>query len=151
METWDKTFEVNVNAPLLIAHTLRNNISGGGVIINISSTDGLNGAVASIAYSASKAALINLTKSLTNVFSSKKVRVNSISPGWIGDGMGSPAIKFAKWFNPLERTANYEEIAEVVSFLLSDKSSFINGSNMIVDGGSQAVDFVLKKEAELTS
>ncbi|MCK9368391.1 SDR family oxidoreductase [Candidatus Dojkabacteria bacterium] len=150
MENWDKTLEVNLSAPMLICHTLRNSIDEGGVIVNISSTDGLKGALASIVYSVSKAGLTNLSLSLANVFGPKKVRVISLSPGWIGDGMGSPVIEDAKWFNPLSRTAEYEEIANAVSLLLSDKASFINGTNFIVDGGSMAVDYCLKKENDLT-
>lgn len=146
---WEKTFQVNLVAPMKIAHGLRENLNKNASIINISSTDGLKGAITSIAYSASKAALMNLTMSLANVFASKKIRVNSVSPGFIGDGMNSPAIADAKWINPLSRTGKYEEIAETVSFLLSEKASFINGSNIIVDGGTNSVDFFLKRESEL--
>lgn len=64
--------------------------------------------------------------------------------------MGSPALEYAKWLNPLQRTASYEEVAKVIRFLLSSDASFINGANIVIDGGSQATDFVLKKEAELT-
>ncbi len=150
-ENWDSTLEVNLTTPLLINYGLRNSIMQGGVIVNISSTDGLKGALASIPYAASKAALTNLSMSLANVFGPKKVRVVSLSPGWIGDGMGSPVIEDAKWFNPLGRTADYEEIANAISLLLSDKASFINGTNFIVDGGSMAVDYCIKKENDLTN
>ena len=150
MEVWDKTMEVNLNAPVILAHSLRENIEPGGVIVNIASTDGAKGSITSIAYSASKAALINVTQSLANVFSYKKVRAVAIAPGWVGDGMDSPAVKDAQWLNPLGRTAKYEEIASVVSFLLSEDASYVNGTTLTVDGGSSAIDYVLKKEAELT-
>ena len=61
MKTWENTFEVNLHTPLLLSQGLKDNIEDGGAIVNISSTDGMTGAVAGIAYSASKAALINLT------------------------------------------------------------------------------------------
>lgn len=150
MEQWDKTMEVNLNTPMLLSHSLRDNLVEGGTIVNISSTDGFIGSLSSIAYSASKAALINLTQSLANVYASTKVRVNAIAPGWVGDGMDSPAIEDAKWVNPLGRTAKYEEIAKVASFLLSEDASYVNGTTITVDGGSSAVDYVLKKEDELT-
>lgn len=149
-ENWDTTLEVNLTTPLLISYGLRNSIENGGVIINIASTDGLKGALASIPYAVSKAGLTNLSMSLANVFGPKNVRVVSLSPGWIGDGMGSPVIEDARWFNPLGRTAEYEEIASAVSLLLSSKASFINGTNFIVDGGSMAVDYCIKKENDLT-
>ena len=150
METFDKIMEVNLNAPMMLSHVLRDSIDKGGSIINISSTDGLIGSLSSIAYSASKAALINISKSLTNVYAQKKIRVNTIAPGWVGDGMDSPAIEDAKWINPLGRTGRYEEIANVVYFLISDQANFINGETLVVDGGSSAVDYVLKKEEELS-
>lgn len=151
MELWDKTMEVNLNAPVVICHALRNAVENGGSIVNIASTDGNIGSISSIAYSASKAALINVTKSLTNVFAPKKVRVNAVTPGWVGEGMDSPAIKIANENNPLGRTAKYEEIAYVVSFLLSEKSGYVNGTSLVVDGGDSAVSYVLKKESELTT
>jgi NAD(P)-dependent dehydrogenase (short-subunit alcohol dehydrogenase family) len=148
LENWDNTFSVNLNAPLVICHTLRNNIEKGGAIVNIASTDGMNGCYASIAYSASKSGLINLGKSLGNIFGAKGIRVNTISPGWVGSGMNSPAIKEAESNTPLGRTARATEVAKVVSYLISDEASFVNGANMVVDGGYGNVDPILKKEAE---
>ena len=150
LESYDRIMEINLNAPLIIVQTLRNNIENGGAIINIASTDGMVGAIASAPYSISKAGLINLSMSLANIFGPKKIRVNSISPGWTGDGMQSPAIQDAIWFNPLNRTGKYEEVANLVSFLISKKSPFINGTNIVIDGESRAVDFSIKKEAEYT-
>lgn len=149
-KNWDKVFEINLNAPFLISHGLRNNINSGGTIVNIASTDGLTGAFVSMSYSASKAALINLTKSMGNVFGKNKVRVVAIAPGWVGSGMDSPAIVEAMANNPLGRNANPEEIANAVSFVVSEGASFINGQTIIVDGGYTNVDPILKKEAEAT-
>lgn len=148
-EIWDDVFSVNLDAPFLLSHGLRNSLVKGGVIVNIASTDGLVGSFSSISYSASKAALINLGKSLANVFGSTGIRVNTISPGWVGSGMDSPAIKAAENTSPMGRTAKPEEIAEVVSFLVSDRASFLNGSNIVVDGGYTGVDTIMKMESEL--
>jgi len=147
---WDKVLEVNLNTPFILSHGLRNNFNKGSVIVNIASTDGMTGTFASVSYSASKAALINLTKSLGNVLGRRGIRAVAIAPGWVGSGMDSPAVKEAMANNPLGRNAKPEEIANVVSFLVSEKASFINGQTIIVDGGYQNVDPILKKEAETT-
>lgn len=148
IENWDKVIDVNLNAPLILTHGLRNNLSKGSVVVNICSTDGFTGSFVSLSYSASKAALINLTKGLGNIFGKDGIRVVGIAPGWVGSGMDSPAIKEAQSNNPLNRNATGEEIANVVSFLLTDKASFINGTIITVDGGYTNVDPILKKEAE---
>lgn len=151
VESWDKVIEVNLSAPFIISHALRNNINKGGTIVNITSTDGLTGAFVSISYSASKAALINLTKSMGNIFGTKGIRVVAIAPGWVGSGMDSPAIAEAMSNNPLGRNAKPEEIANVVSFVVSKEASFINGQTIIVDGGYTNVDPILKKEADAST
>ncbi|MCA9371450.1 SDR family oxidoreductase [Candidatus Woesebacteria bacterium] len=149
-DTWDQIFEVNLNTPFILSHGLRKNFNEGSTIVNIASTDGMTGAFVSMSYSASKAALINLTKSLGNVFGKNGIRVVAIAPGWVGSGMDSPAIKEAMENNPLGRNAETKEIANAVSFVLSPKASFINGQTIVVDGGYTNVDPILKKEAEAT-
>lgn len=149
MEIWEKTFEVNVNAPLLLVHGLKDQLENGASIVNISSTDGMVGSISGLAYSASKAALINLTQSFANILARKNIRVNAIAPGWIGDGMQAPKelLKEAAQLNPLKRNGTYEEIAQVVSFLLSEKSGYVNGTTITVDGGDAATNYILQKEA----
>jgi len=149
-DIWDKIFEVNLNAPFVLSHGLRSNFNNEATIVNIASTDGMTGAFVSMSYSASKAAPINLTKSLGNVFGKRGIRVVAIAPGWVNGGMDSPAIKEAMENNPLGRNAEAKEIANAVSFVLSPKASFINGQTIIVDGGYTNVDPILKKEADAT-
>lgn len=149
--SWEKTFEINVHAPLILTQALKDNIEEGGSIVTISSTDAMVGSISGMAYSASKAALINLTQSFANIFSGRKIRANNIAPGWIGDGMQAPTelLDLAESLNPLKRCGSYEEIASVASFLLSEKASYVNGATMVVDGGDQATSYVLQKEAEM--
>lgn len=151
MDIWDKTFEINLNSPLMLIQSLKDNLEDVGSIVNIASIDGLVGGISGLAYAATKAALINLTQSLANVLATRKIRVNVVAPGWIGDGMQSPEelLKQAAELNPLKRVGTYDEIAQVISFLLSDKSSYINGSVITVDGGERATSYILQQEAKL--
>lgn len=151
MEDWDKTIEINFNTPLLIVHGLKDQLVQGASIVNISSIDAMVGGIDGIVYAASKAALLNLTKSLAVILAKKKVRVNAIAPGWIGDGMQAPSelLKEAADMNPLKRNGTYEDIAQLVFFLLSDNSSYVNGTTIIIDGGDTATTEIYLKEAEL--
>ena len=148
-EIWDSTFEINLSAILVICLGLKDNIKSGGAIVNIASTDGMTGSFAGMAYSASKAALINLTKSLGNNFGSKEIRVNAIAPGWVNTDMDTEVVGDAPDLTPLGRNAKPEEVANVVSFLLSGRASFANGATFVIDGGYTNVDPIMKKEAEL--
>ena len=103
-------------------------------IINIASIAGINGKGSNVVYSASKAALINLTKSLALYL--KPIRVNSISPGYIKTDF----VKFPKKYyiemikkTPLERGGVPEDISDVVISLLS--MEYVTGHNIVVDGG----------------
>lgn len=146
--TWDRTIEVNLTAPLILSRTIGAAMDPGSSIVNISSTDGILGAYDGISYSASKAGLISITKSLGNTFGPRGVRVNAIAPGWIETAMvDDNAVQNAQETNPMQRTAKAEEIAHVVEFLISSKASYINGETIIVDGGGINVDYGLKKES----
>ncbi len=149
LKIWDSTFEVSLNAILIICLGLQNNINKGGAIVNIASTDGMTGSFGGMAYSASKAALINLTKSLGNNFGPKGIRVNAIAPGWVNTDMDTEVVGDAPELTPLGRNGKPEEIAEVASFLLSGKASFTNGATFVIDGGYTNVDPIMKKEADL--
>ena len=158
MDTWDSVFAVNVNAPLMLSVGLKTNMKKGSVI-NFVSTDGLKGSFSSIAYAASKAALINLTDSLAINFGydEKKIRVTAICPGWVKtfdekDPNSSEMVPFisrstGSQLCPLGRFANPEEIANVVSFLVSDKANFISGGFVPVHGGYNAVSFDMYAES----
>lgn len=152
LKIWESVFSVNVTAPLAISTGLVNSIVENGVIINIASTDGLKGSFSSMSYSASKAALINLTESLAINFGydKRKVRVVAIAPGWVKTDVNMiPEIswKVAPQLTPLGRFAETQEIANFVSFLASSKASFITGSTLIIDGGFNCVDYTFLRES----
>lgn len=159
IETWDRVFAVNVTAPLLLCVGLKKNLNKNAVIINMVSTDGQRGSFSSMAYAASKAALINLTDSLAINFGydDKKIRVTSVCPGWVKsfdeeDPSSSEMVPFisrstGSQLCPLGRFAEPKEIANVVSFLASDKASFISGGVVPVHGGYAGVSFDMYAES----
>ena len=111
-----------------------------GNIIFVSSTSGLNGDEGRFAYSSTKAAIINTTKTLSKELSNYNIRVNSISPGLTKtdlmlENTNEDIIKTEVEKIPLKRIARTDEIANVIIFLASEKSSYINGQNIVVDGG----------------
>lgn len=156
---WDRVLAVNVTAPLLLCVGLKSILNPNAVIINMVSTDGQKGSFSSISYAASKAALINLTDSLAINFGydEKKVRVTAVCPGWVktfdeDDPASSEMVPFisrstGSQLCPLGRFAEPKEIANVVSFLLSDKASFISGGFVPVHGGYSGVSFDMYAES----
>lgn len=148
-DEWDETLAVNLTAPLKLVHELRNNLKDGSTIVNISSVDGFCAAFDTIAYAASKAALISVTKSLAAILGPRNIRVNAIAPGWVETEMTIDTMPDeSKELTPLKRNAKPEEVANVASFLLSDQSSFVSGATVTVDGGLTVVDYTLFKESE---
>ena len=110
-----------------------------GSIINMSSVVGIAGNVGQVNYSASKAAVIGMTKSLARELAKKGIRVNAVAPGMIDTEMTqvlSEGIKEKILENiPLQRFGSADDIAEAVLFLVSDKSKYITGQVISVDGG----------------
>jgi NAD(P)-dependent dehydrogenase (short-subunit alcohol dehydrogenase family) len=149
-EMFDKVFNLNVKT---ILYSMRKAVKhfeeiGGGVIINISSIAGLYGGDAGATYTASKHAVVGLTKNTAFMYALKNIRCNAICPGAVATEIGNS--EFMKNINmegvqrtgigmPLNpRTGEASEIAKVAVFLASDDASFVNGQCIAVDGGWRA-------------
>jgi 3-oxoacyl-[acyl-carrier protein] reductase len=111
----------------------------GGCIINISSIAGIRGHSGLVVYSATKAGLDGMTRSLARELGPRGIRVNSIAPGYFESKMVNGLDKAAKVRiarrTPLGRLATVDDIAEVVLFMISPSAAFITGQTIVVDGG----------------
>lgn len=142
-ENFIKTLDINLVAPFLLCQKIGPKMKENkyGVIINISSTNGIDTPyIESIDYDASKAGLISLSNNLAN-YLAPYVRVNTICPGWINTNMNKNLdeefITKEQEKILLHRFGNPGEVADLVSFLVSDKASYINNSIIRIDGGKK--------------
>ena len=146
VEEWDRIMAVNVKGVFLgTKHSIAEMRKvGGGSIINISSTAGLVGSTRSSAYTASKGGVRLLTKSTAVQYAGEGIRANSIHPGpidteMIAENIGTPeglAQSVARV--PLGRVGTIDDVAYGALFLASDESSYMTGSELVIDGGVTA-------------
>ena len=146
-EQWHRTIAVNLDAVFaLIKHAVaRMKKQGGGSIVLISSTSGQRGEAFHCDYSATKGALISMTKSLSTELAGDGIRVNCVAPGWVDTDMSAAALNDPvtrdKIFStiPLGRVGTPEEIAAPILFLCTPQASFITGEVFNVNGGAVLV------------
>jgi NAD(P)-dependent dehydrogenase (short-subunit alcohol dehydrogenase family) len=139
---WNEVMEVNLTSAFLAARAQIPAMKrhGRGSVVFVSSFVGFsNGGLQGMAaYAASKAGLIGLTQSLASDHAADGIRINALLPGGTRTPMGGddPAVlEMIANLHPMKRIASPDEIAQAAMFLLSDRSSFMTGSPMIVDGG----------------
>ena len=135
---WSDVISANLNGPFYVTRRLlkRMMTKRWGRIVNMSSLSGLKGLPGQVNYSASKAALIGLTKSLAQEVAPRKVTVNAVAPGFIDTDMTAalPKEELVRMV-PAGRFGRPEEVASLVSFLVSDEAAYITGQVISINGG----------------
>lgn len=144
MEAWDKVFEINVGATFLCCQRVGQWMTthGGGKMVNVASITGIAGVPYVNAYGPSKAAVINMTRSLAVEWARYKINVNCVAPCWtrtrrLEKAFEKGVVSLAEIQKrcPMGRPAEPEDVAKAILFLASDDASFITGITLPVDGG----------------
>ncbi|KAI0102493.1 NAD(P)-binding protein [Nemania sp. FL0031] len=160
IDTFSETFEVNVKGTMLcnravakimasqepLSYTGRHGTRslGRGSIVNLASVNSYIAAPGMTSYTASKHAVIGLTKSSDMTIDCQKdnIRVNAVCPSWVDTPMNHASLErvpqlaqMIKAFSPLHRVANVEEVADYIIFLCSPSASYINGTGLVIDAG----------------
>jgi NAD(P)-dependent dehydrogenase (short-subunit alcohol dehydrogenase family) len=144
-EVWDRTFKVNVRGTMLsckhvLPHMAAN---GGGSIINTASNLGMQGNLGQAAYAASKAAVIQLSRSIATSHGRRGIRCNTVSPGLVmtpaaRDNLPPQLHEIVAGETLTPYLGVPEDIANAVAFLASDAARYVTGHNLVVDGGTVA-------------
>lgn len=142
-EQWLRTLNVNLVSPALLVQKAVHHMRPGAVIVNLGSTGGKFGAAGRAVYPASKAALLQLTRSMAVSLAPHGIRCVSVSPAWtwspavaaLSQGDRTVADRVAAQFHPLGRLGRGEEVAAVVAFLCTPEASWVTGVDWPVDGG----------------
>jgi NAD(P)-dependent dehydrogenase (short-subunit alcohol dehydrogenase family) len=145
-EAWDKVIALNLSGVFYACRYQLEQMekNGGGSIVNIASIHGQVAAPNSVAYTASKHGVVGLTKNIAVEYAQKNIRCNAVGPGYIEtallkDNLNKEMMNAIAAKSAMNRLGTAEEVAELVVFLNSDKSSFTTGSYIIADGGYTAV------------
>ncbi|MCQ2959171.1 MAG: 3-oxoacyl-ACP reductase FabG [Bacteroidales bacterium] len=137
-EQWNNVLQTNLNSFFYVTRrVLKGMITKRyGRIVNIASLSGIKGLAGQTNYSAAKAGLIGATKALAQEIGSRKITVNAVAPGFIATDMTQdlPEAELKKMI-PVGRFGKAEEVADLVSFLISDKASYITGEVISINGG----------------
>ncbi|HUG49499.1 MAG TPA: SDR family oxidoreductase [Terrimesophilobacter sp.] len=140
IDQFDEYFALNVRAPFFLSQGLSRLMSTGGSIVNISSAGAHFSSPGDIVYAMSKAALESLTRNMAEAIAARGLRVNSVVPGFTDNGHEAfrnvAALEYMSSFSVLGGVSDPSTVAEVVSFLVSDRASRTTGTAVDVSGGS---------------
>jgi 3-oxoacyl-[acyl-carrier protein] reductase len=142
-ESFDQIIDINLKGTFLMCKTFIPDFlsAGSGNIVNIASTAGLHSGTNRAVYCASKAGVIMFTRSISADYGSKGIRANCVCPGLIDTPMASwlkeDKSAFKAWEEsiPAQRVGTVADVADAVSYLASDSSSYVYGESLVVDGG----------------
>jgi NAD(P)-dependent dehydrogenase (short-subunit alcohol dehydrogenase family) len=142
VDDWDRLFAVNTRATWLLAKAAHPALmASGGAIVAVGSMSGTNPHAGLGAYGPSKAAVIMLSRVLAQEFGWDGIRVNTVSPGMVRTGMTARVYADERVGRerdalvPLGRVATSEDVADVIAFLLGPDARYVNGQDLVVDGG----------------
>ena len=141
IDGWQKVIDINLSGVFYgLRYQLPAMLAKGGSIVNIASILGSTGTKFSPAYVAAKHGVVGLTKAAALEYADKNIRINSVGPGYIKtplvmNSLDKPALDALVGLHPIGRLGQSEEIAELILWLASSKSSFVTGSYYPVDGG----------------
>jgi NAD(P)-dependent dehydrogenase (short-subunit alcohol dehydrogenase family) len=146
LEVWNETIAVNLTGHFLVGQAVAREMvkARAGVIVNMSSTNGLAAELNYAHYNASKAGILLLTKTMALELAPYGIRVNCVAPGYILTPLAQSVqddagrAEYVRTKIPLGRTASPAEVASVFAFLASDDASFITGECITIDGGQLA-------------
>jgi len=146
LDGWKKVIDINLNGVFYgCKYQLKAmEKNGSGVIVNMASVHGTVAAPMSSPYTTSKHAVVGLTKNIAAEYGRKNIRCNAVGPGYImtpllENNLSPDVLEGLKSKHVLGRLGKAEEVADLVLFLSSDKSSFITGAYMLIDGGYTAI------------
>jgi NAD(P)-dependent dehydrogenase (short-subunit alcohol dehydrogenase family) len=146
IDGWDKVIALNLSGVFYACRYQLEQMekNGGGSIVNIASIHGTVAAPNSPAYTASKHGVVGLTKNIAAEYGQKNIRCNAVGPGYIEtplltEHLDKSAMEYIASKASMNRLGTPQEVADLVTFLSSDKSSFTTGSYFIADGGYTAV------------
>jgi len=145
-DKWREVIAINLDSCYLICRAAIPHMiaQGSGSIVNVSSISGMLGLPVAHAYTAAKAGMINLTRSLCVTHAKENIRVNCLAPGFIDTPMVASVLNLfdipqvAEQLSPMRRPGTPEEMANGCLYLASDEASYCNGTVLVIDGGTSA-------------